>query len=153
MDREPIGPDRLPPLGGLPSRHLRKLKIPPQPRRDGAGLAGWTSVMSLCNGIRGDQPSMRVPQGPEPRQQRGKGPSPWTADPAPRGCSAVAAAQRALAADAPAGGLLRLYQLQHGRQPLVVDDRDGPPCMDLAAALRHKLVAPSCLRSRNRRNT
>jgi hypothetical protein len=37
---------------------------------------------------------------PVPRPQRGVVPGPSTADPAPRGCSAVAVAQRALSAGA-----------------------------------------------------
>ena len=33
------------------------------------------------------------------------------------------------------GGLLRLDLLQHGRQPLVVDDRTGLHCLDLVEYL------------------
>ena len=67
---------------------------PPWPRRDGGRLGRW-QFRYVTEYTR--EAAIR----PEPRQQRGVVPAPSTADPALRGCSAVAAAQHAPAAAAP----------------------------------------------------
>ena len=72
---------------------------------------------------------------PELRRHRGVVPAPLTANPAPE------VVRRSLPRNVPplltrrVGGLLRLDLLQHGRQPLVLDDRAGLHCLDLVEHL------------------
>jgi hypothetical protein len=92
MNREPIGTGRLPASGGcqatISAKHIGvDLPIPEKPTLAAARWRPvWRAAPPVC--------SLR----PKPRQHRGVVPVPLTADPAPRDCSAAAAAQRALAA-------------------------------------------------------
>ena len=111
MDREPIGTGRLPPLGGCRATIFVgigvDLPIPKKPTLTTARWwPAWRVAIPVRNGVQARQRwrSALDPVGclrPQPRQRRGVVPGPSTADPAPRGCSAVAAAPGARAADAP----------------------------------------------------
>jgi hypothetical protein len=112
MGREPIGTGRFPPAGGreatISSKHRGRS---PDPSKTHPGHGAMVTVLAGGNSVTvtkdsgdsgGGQPSIPVRcLRRQPREHRGGGPAPSTADPVPRGCSAVAAAPRARAADAP----------------------------------------------------
>jgi len=112
MNREAIGTGRLPApcdCQAIISANIGvDLPMPEKPTL-AAARCGWFGGWHLryLTGIqrrqlRGDQPAIPVCcLRPGPRQHRCVVPAPSTADPAPRGCWAAAAAQRAHAAAAP----------------------------------------------------
>jgi hypothetical protein len=137
MEREPVETGRLPPLRWLPSHHLLEHRgRSPDPSkthpRHGALVADLGGNSVTHNGIQGRQ---------RWRSGRSLGSTvAWC--PALRWQTRrLEVVRRALPRNVPAlvprrvGGLLRLDLLQHGRQPLIVDDRARLHCLDLVEHL------------------
>jgi hypothetical protein len=101
MDREPIGTGRLPALGGCQATISSSIGVDlPIPEKPTLATARWWPAWRVASPLRKrNTRDATVVIRPEPQQQRGVVPAPSTADPVPRGCSAGAAAQHALAVD------------------------------------------------------
>jgi hypothetical protein len=105
FDRGAVSPSRP---GFVGTSRAVAVKTGPSDARataEGGREAVLTAVSTTSASARSGRGCLR----PEPRQHRGVVPGPSTADPAPRDCSAVAAAQRALAAAAPGRAACRAF--------------------------------------------
>src|SRR5580704_2936048 len=134
MDREPIGTGRLPALGGCQATISSSIGVDlPIPEKPTLATARWWPAWRVASPLRKrNTRDATVVIRPEPQQQRGVVPAPLTADPVPRGCSAGAAAQRALAADAP------------GRQPAAPSLAPTRPTAACCRRSRQAALSGSC---------